>query len=101
MDNQKYLKSVSTLEYDASKCIACKMCVEVCPHNVFTMKNNKAVITNKDKCMECGACARNCLGNALSVEQGVGCATAVIWGFFKGTEPNCDCSPDTGKACCN
>lgn len=101
MDNQKYLENVSSLEYDSSKCIGCKMCVEVCPHNVFLMANKKARIIDKNKCMECGACQLNCVANALSVNQGVGCAAAVIWGFLKGTEPNCDCGPDSASSCCN
>lgn len=101
MDHQKYLKNVSTLAYDSSNCIGCKMCVEVCPHNVFRMSGRKAEILNKDKCMECGACQLNCIANAISVKQGVGCATAVIWGFFKGTEPCCDCGTDSASSCCN
>ncbi len=98
MDNQKYLKNVTTLEYDSSKCIGCKMCIEVCPHNVFKMADKRVEIIDKDKCMECGACEINCITNALSVKKGVGCAAAVIWGFVKGTEPNCDCGE--GAACC-
>ena len=98
MDNQVYLKNVASLEYDISKCIGCKLCVDVCPHNVFKMTDKKAKIVYKDKCMECGACAVNCSPNALTVKQGVGCATAVIWGWVKGTEPNCDCGTTTD--CC-
>ncbi len=98
MDSQKYIKNVVTLEYDVSKCIGCQMCVIVCPHNVFKMTNKKAEIINRDSCIECGACDINCITNALSVNQGVGCAAAVITGFFKGTEPNCDCG--AGASCC-
>jgi len=99
MDNQRYIKNVATLEYDISKCTGCMMCIEVCPHNVFALVNKKAKIVDKDKCMECGACANNCKTEALKVKQGVGCATAVISGFFKGTEPVCGCGE--GQACCN
>jgi len=97
MDSQIYLKNVTTLEYDSAKCNGCTMCVNVCPHNVFKMTNKKAEIINKDRCMECGACEINCIPNAISVKQGVGCAAAVIGGFFKGTEPNCDCG--CGPSC--
>ncbi|MEN8228423.1 MAG: 4Fe-4S binding protein, partial [Bacteroidota bacterium] len=48
MDNQRYLKSVATLEYDSSRCIGCRMCVEVCPHNVFKMTDRKAEIIHPD-----------------------------------------------------
>ena len=100
MDGQNYLKNVSTLAYDASKCIGCKLCVEVCPHAVFEMAGKKAVLSDRDKCMECGACVINCKPQALSVQQGVGCASAVIWGFLKGTEPTCDCGAGKEASCC-
>lgn len=98
MDKQLYLRDVSTLEYNESLCIGCRMCLEVCPHNVFRMEGKKVAINDRDRCMECGACMINCSTNALQVKQGVGCATAVIYGFFKGTEPSCDCGTDS--SCC-
>jgi len=98
MDTQRYLKNVASLEYDPSLCIGCRLCIEVCPHNVFKMAGKKAEIIDRDKCMECGACVLNCVPGALAVNQGVGCAAAVISGFLKGTEPNCDCGG--GEACC-
>lgn len=100
MDSQSYLKNVSTLTYDAAKCIGCSMCVEVCPHNVFIMTHKRAEIVDRDRCMECGACVLNCKPGALSVKQGVGCASAVIWGFLKGTEPTCDCGAGKEASCC-
>jgi len=98
MDPQLYIRNVVTLEYDISKCNGCRMCVEVCPHNVFRMTDRRAQIITRDRCMECGACEINCSTEALKVQHGVGCASAVISGFFRRTGPTCDCGQ--GKAGC-
>ena len=79
-------------QLDEARCNGCRMCVEVCPHAVFEMVEKRAVIRDRDACMECGACAMNCPEEALTVDSGVGCASAIITGAIKGTEPTCDCS---------
>jgi Fe-S-cluster-containing hydrogenase component 2 len=73
------------------------MCTYVCPHRIFVVENRKSRIVDRDACMECGACAQNCPAGALSVDAGVGCATAIIVGALRGTEPTCDCSD---SSCC-
>ena len=88
----QYLKNVVTLELNVEKCIGCKMCVNVCPHNVFEFREKKSYIISKDNCMECGACVKNCPSEAINVKSGVGCAAAIIKGFVTNTEPSCDCS---------
>lgn len=93
----RYLKNVATLRLSVEKCIGCGRCAEVCPHGVFSV-NGKAKIEDRDGCMECGACAKNCPANAITVDAGVGCATAVIMGWLTGSEPSCDCS--SGEGCC-
>jgi ferredoxin len=93
----KYLKNVVTLSLAAEKCIGCGKCAEVCPHGVFDVVDKKARIAQRDLCMECGACALNCPASALEVNAGVGCATAIIKGWFTGGEPSCGCS---GGECC-
>ena len=94
----KYLKNVVTLKLNEGKCTGCQMCIKVCPHAVFKMNNKKAEIVDLDACMECGACEKNCSFNAISVKSGVGCASGIINGFLKGTEPTCDCSGNS--SCC-
>lgn len=94
-----YLKNVSTLKLSSDRCIGCGMCTQVCPHGVFSIEDRKASITDRDACMECGACVFNCPVFALQVQQGVGCAAAIIQGFLTGTEPNCGGS-DGGSGCC-
>ncbi len=94
----RYLRNVTTLELDEQKCTGCRKCIEVCPHAVFEMNGKKARIIDRDACMECGACAMNCSADALTVNSGVGCASAIITGAIRGTEPTCDCSTDAD--CC-
>ncbi len=94
----KYLADVTTLKYNAGKCAGCGRCVEVCPRAVFEMQDKRAVVTDRDLCMECGACAKNCEFGALTVNAGVGCASALINSMITGGEPTCGCSDDGG--CC-
>jgi len=96
----RYLKNVTTLGFDSDKCVGCGRCVEVCPHNVFDILEQKSFIVDRDACMECGACALNCPLGALSVNAGVGCAAAIIMSWFTGREPTCGCSDDGNKVCC-
>jgi len=96
----RYLKNVSTLEMKSNKCTGCGKCIEVCPHQVFSLSNGKSTIVDKDRCIECGACVKNCPFNALEVKPGVGCASAIIKGWLTGTEPSCDCSDNNDGSCC-
>ena len=89
----KYLKDVTTLALDSSKCVGCELCSEVCPHGVFV----NAHVAEKDFCIECGACALNCPVKAIEVKSGVGCAAAFIQGWLTGGEPECCC--DGGGFC--
>ncbi|MEI7501264.1 MAG: mercury methylation ferredoxin HgcB [Bacteroidota bacterium] len=98
MNGFVYLKDVVTLELDVTKCKGCLICMEVCPHGVFGVENKKAFILHKDFCMECGACAKNCKEGAITVKSGVGCASGIINGLLRGTEPSCDCSEESN--CC-
>ncbi|MCK9613565.1 MAG: 4Fe-4S binding protein [Bacteroidales bacterium] len=99
MKQLTYLKNVVTLELDLQKCNGCKMCITVCPHEVFGFSEKKAFIKNKDQCMECGACEKNCPEGAISVRSGVGCVAGIINGIMRGSEPSCDCS-GTKSDCC-
>jgi ferredoxin len=100
----RYLEGVTTLQLDASRCTGCGACTEVCPHAVFVVEEHRARILDRDACMECGACVTNCAADALSVDAGVGCASAIINSWIFGGEPSCGCADDeTGAAsggCC-
>jgi len=97
MENLRYLENVATLKLDRDTCIGCGVCVTVCPHRIFRMTLGKAEISDLDACMECGACDKNCPVDAITVEEGVGCASAIIYSWLTGNPPSCDCS---GSSCC-
>jgi NAD-dependent dihydropyrimidine dehydrogenase PreA subunit len=96
----KYLSNVASLKLTLEKCTGCGVCLDVCPHNVLSLENKKAVILDADRCMECGACSMNCPFGALSVDKGVGCAAALINSMLTGGEPSCGCSADKESSCC-
>lgn len=97
MQSFVYLKNVATLKIDAEKCNGCRTCQTVCPHEVITFnRDSKAEVTFLDGCMECGACANNCPTEAIYVDAGVGCASAVINAAFGRTDSSC-CTSVTDK----
>ncbi len=87
----RYIANVVSLAYDETKCTGCGLCVMVCPHAVFELRERRAHIVDRDLCIECGACALNCAPGAIRVRAGVGCATGVIFGAL-GVEGDCCCS---------
>ena len=91
MKNLLYLKGVTTLQLDESKCTGCGMCLDVCPHSVLKINGKNIQIAERDACMECGACSRNCPAGAISVQTGVGCAAAVINGLLGRNGGECCC----------
>jgi ferredoxin len=78
MKGFRYVLNVTTLKLREEDCIGCGRCLEVCPHQVFSLAEKKASVVDRDACMECGACARNCPVAAITVDAGVGCATGLI-----------------------
>ncbi|ORJ54263.1 mercury methylation ferredoxin HgcB [Geothermobacter hydrogeniphilus] len=92
MREYAYLNEYVSLQLDSGKCTGCGLCQQVCPHAVLRVEDGKARIDARERCMECGACAKNCAFDALKVEAGVGCASAIIYGWLTGKEASCDCS---------
>ena len=90
---QRYLANVVTLELDQDLCTGCRMCVIVCPHDVFAIEDRLAHVVDRDACMECGACAVNCPASAIRVQAGVGCATGVIMSALGRSS---ECAPSCG-----
>ena len=98
MDRLIYLKDVVTLKLDRKKCVGCGMCLLVCPHTVLSLTNGKIEIVNRDACMECGACQLNCPADAITVNSGVGCASAMIYAALMGRK-EVTCGGDEPTCC--
>jgi len=92
-----YIANGLSLKLDAETCMGCGLCIDVCPHAVFSADGIKVRIEDRPSCMECGACMRNCPVGAIQVQTGVGCAAAIIGGILNGGNPNCGC----GEGCCS
>ena len=41
---------------DEYKCEGCEECVDVCPVEVFEMKDDKSVAVNAEECLGCESC---------------------------------------------
>lgn len=77
-----------------AKCSGCRMCMQVCPHQVFVYQDKKAVLLHGERCIECGACQLNCHYQAITVTKGTGCLWLIIrehWLFSRLRKGGCDC----------
>ena len=50
---------MSVIRYDLDACIGCKMCIQVCPFDVFryNAEHRKSVIAYPEDCISCGQCS--------------------------------------------
>lgn len=58
-------------EIDYDKCTTQKVCVEVCPVNVFEVVEEggeeKVVVARPEDCIQCRACVTNCPEKAIKL----------------------------------
>jgi len=55
-------------EIDIEACTGCGECVEVCPTEVFEIKDEKSNIVQPEECIECGACVDACPEECITLE---------------------------------
>lgn len=55
------------VKVDVDECTGCETCVEVCPVEAISMKDDVAVI-DQDTCTECETCVPECPVEAIKVE---------------------------------
>jgi len=49
------------------KCVACGVCVKVCPKDSLTVYKGLYTVCDEAKCVGCGICSKNCPANAIEV----------------------------------
>jgi NAD-dependent dihydropyrimidine dehydrogenase PreA subunit len=57
------------VKVDEEKCVGCGECVDVCPVEVFELKDEKSVPVNADECLGCESCIEVCEEDAITVEE--------------------------------
>ncbi|OQY60329.1 MAG: ferredoxin [Desulfobacteraceae bacterium 4572_88] len=52
---------------DEAKCVGCEECVDICPVDVFEMKDGKSFVANGEDCEECESCIEVCEEDAIEL----------------------------------
>lgn len=54
---------------EAEKCVGCGECVDVCPVEVYEMKEGKSDPVSPEECLGCESCVEVCETSAITVEE--------------------------------
>jgi NAD-dependent dihydropyrimidine dehydrogenase PreA subunit len=65
MSIKEFVTDDWTIKIDHDKCIGAGDCVDVCPSDVFELKDGKSFAPNVDDCIECCACVTACPTEAI------------------------------------
>ena len=58
-----------SVKVDAEKCVGCGECIDICPEEVFELKDEKSVPVNEEECVGCESCIEVCEEEAIIVEE--------------------------------
>ncbi len=54
---------------DSEKCIGDGECADVCPVEVYAMRDGKAVAVHMEECLGCESCVEVCDQDAIVIEE--------------------------------
>jgi len=57
------------VQVDVEKCDGCEECVNLCPSEVFQMKDGKSDPVNASDCANCLTCVESCPNGAITVTE--------------------------------
>ena len=52
---------------DQDKCEGCEECVDICPMDVFEMKDEKSFVARPEDCEACESCIEVCESGAITL----------------------------------
>jgi NAD-dependent dihydropyrimidine dehydrogenase PreA subunit len=52
---------------DLDKCEGCEECVDICPMDVFEMKDEKSFVARPEDCEACESCVEVCEAGAITL----------------------------------
>lgn len=55
------------IKIDMEKCDGCGTCVDICPVEVFEIREEKSVVVNLEECLVCRVCEVQCPNSAIEV----------------------------------
>ncbi|MCQ2737524.1 MAG: 4Fe-4S binding protein [archaeon] len=59
---------MSNITIDVEKCDKCGECVDMCPVEIFALKDDAIVTDHEDECTLCEVCVDVCPNGAIKVE---------------------------------
>jgi heterodisulfide reductase subunit A len=68
LSQERLYHSPTVATVNLNLCTGCGMCVDVCPYEAISLKDNKADV-NEVLCEGCGTCAATCLRAAVQVKN--------------------------------